>query len=74
MFSILFIERFWQFISTKTFHFGGNTDVSCQMVLQEVFAEKPHTVRGRQLQWYSHETLLNFRIKLDQETNFSFEK
>ena len=44
------------------------------MVLQEVFTEKPHTVRGRQLQWYSHETLLNFRIQLDQETNFSFEK
>ena len=44
------------------------------MVLQEVFAEKPHTVRRRQLQWYSHETLFNFRIKLDQEINFSFEK
>ena len=44
------------------------------MVLQEEFAEKPRTVRGGQLQWYSHETLLNFRIKLDQETNFSIEK
>ena len=58
----------------KTLHFGGNTDVSCQIVLQEEFVEEPHTVRGEQLQWYSHETLLNFRIKLDQETNFSFEK
>ena len=73
MFSILF-----RTILTVHFHknisFSGNTGVSCQMVLQEVFAEKPHTVRGRQLQRYSHETLLNFRIQLDQETNFSFEK
>ena len=41
---------------------------------QEEFAEERHTVRGRQLQWYSHQMLLNFRIKLDQETNVSFEK
>ena len=72
MFSILFrtilTVHFYKSIS-----FGGNTDVSCQIVLQEEFAEEPHTVRGRQLQWCSHETLLNFRIKLDQETNFSFE-
>ena len=70
MFSILFRTIL---ISTKTFHFGGNTDVSCQIVLQEEIAEEPHTVPGRQLQWCSRETLLNFRIKLDQETNFSFE-
>ena len=57
----------------KIFHFGGITDVSCQIVLQEEFAEEPHTVRGKQLQWCSHETLLNFRIKLDEKTNFGFE-
>ena len=38
--------------------FGGNIDVSCQIVLQEEFAEEPHTVHGRQLQWYRQETLL----------------
>ena len=73
MFSVLFTAiltiHFYKNISVLMF-----TDVCCQMVLQEEFAEKPHTVRGGQLQWYSHETLLNFRIKLDQETNFSFKK
>ena len=44
-----------------------------KIVLQEEFAEESHTVPGRKLQWCSRETLLNFRIKLDQETNFSFE-
>ena len=41
--------------------------------LQGEFAEEPHTVPARQLQWCSRETLLNFRIKLDQEADFSFE-
>ena len=58
----------------KNIHFRGNTDVPCQIILQEEFAEEPHTVHGRQLQCYSHKTLLNFRIKLDQETNFNSEK
>ena len=57
----------------KNISFRRKIDVSCQIVLQEEFAEEPHTIRGRQLQWCSHESLLNFRIQLDQETNFSFE-
>ena len=73
MFSILFRMTLIDHFYKKTFHFGGNTDVSYQIVLQEEFAKEPHTVRGRQLQWYSHKMLLNFRIKLDQETNFGFE-
>ena len=59
MFSVLF-KTILTVFSTKIFHFGENTDVSCQIILQEEFAEEPHTVPGRQLQWYSHETLLSF--------------
>ena len=73
MFSILFRTILTVHFYKNSFHFGGNIDVSCQIVLQEEFGEEPHTVPGRQLQWYRQETLLNFRIKLDQETNFGFE-
>ena len=73
MFSILFITILTVFMSTKTFHFGGSIDVSCRIFLQEEFAEEPYVVRGRQLQLYSHETLLDFRIKLDRETNLVLE-
>ena len=75
MFSILFRTILTvHFYKNISFRWKSDTDVSCQIVLQEEFVEEPRTVRGGQLQWYSHETLLNFRIKLDQETNFSFEK
>ena len=45
------LDRLWQFISVEIFNFGGNTDVSCQIFLQEQFDEQPYTgytVRGRQ--------------------------
>ena len=55
------------------FDSGGKTDASFEIFLQKEFIEQPCTDRSKQLQWHSHEALLNFQIKFDQETHFSFE-
>ena len=55
------------------FDSGGKTDASFEIFLQKEFIEQPCTDRSKRLQWHSHEALLNFHIKFDQETHFSFE-